>query len=365
MAIELTPIRFDFLGTSYSFDVQKVSNDKQLALNLQTLFERKKGVQLRVDENGLIVVATWKDWFSFTWNREEECYKLKCAIHKALSSLNKFFSKQRNQDQEVHKLAIQYLFDKNGEKGIGRLGEAFYDPLWVKSHNHLSRILLPEHTIRVKLGKRFIDYTAPDIDIDKDSSCIAIDLGDKAAEKNLWKLLMRKKGQKYQIGSEEGRSQEKICEEIQEVVTDTITRLNGYLARQHTVTRAHQFAIKMMFSQEGPLCRLNKEIFCRGAIAEGSHIEKILAGETFTKKRGELAVALQQLRDAHEDKNCKLAVEAKLMDLAYEELSFMQKLGVDLEANTDGGSGGARYARDRFGRKILVVKPGDERTSWG
>ncbi|MCP5470335.1 MAG: hypothetical protein H7A36_07530 [Chlamydiales bacterium] len=53
-------------------------------------------------------------------------------------------------------------------------------------------------------------------------------------------------------------------------------------------------------------------------------------------------------------------VKDALHDLLIEEFIFAQSLGVKLQTVGDGGSGGARYAFDRFGRKILVVKPGDE-----
>ena len=352
-----SPIHFHYQGDLHCLDLQGVSEDKTVVQNLCKLFARSRGTQLRVNTEGLLVEMTWKDWFSFTWNKGEEDQKLQDVIYRALHSLNTFISRQAN--REVHNLAIKYLFDKNGERGIGRLSKALYNPLWVQSHNALSKASLPEHTIRIRLGNRFIDYTSDKIDTNPEQPFLSIDLEDKLAEKNLWKLLVRKPGQKYQMGCAEGRSKEEINQEMQKTVTDVITRLNASLMRQKTVTHVHQLAIQMIFSKTGPLCRMNKEVFNRGAITEGSCIEAILT-PSFAEKRGKLAIAMQNLRDGHEDKTFKKAVEAAFMDLVYAELLFVQKLGMDLEPNGDGGSGGARYARDRYGRKMLVVKPGDE-----
>ncbi len=357
MAHELAPIHFEYQGNVHCFCTQPISKDPKIVQNLHTLFARERGTHLRANDEGLLVEVSWKDWLSFTWNRQEEHQKLKEVIGQTLASLNTFVSRQSN--RQVYNLAIQYLFDKNGEKGIGRLSKALYNPLWVKSHNALSLALLPEHTIRIRLGNRFTDYTAAEIDTSPEQSLISIEFEDKISEENLWKLLMRKPGQKYQMGSNEGRSKEKINQELQATVTDVITRLNTYLERQHTMTRVHQLAIQMIFSQTGPLCRLNKDVFNRGAIAEGSCIEKILSPD-LVRQRNNLATTLQNLRDTRGDKTLKSNVEVAFMDLVYEELLFVKKLGVDLEPNGDGGSGGARYAHDRFGRKMLVVKPGDE-----
>ena len=359
MANSFYPVSIPFRhqGQNETFDFSGFAGDMKVKVNLQTLFERKRGALFYVNQEGYLKEVGWRKWLSYVWNEQEEREKVRTVIDHTLEQLNVFVSQHQN--QRVAHLAVRYLFDKEGDRGIGRLGQALYNRQLVRSHNALSKALLPENTIRLKLGEKFVDLSDPEINGEVGDRFISFDLGDPVSNKNLYKLLVRKPGQKYQVGDEKRRSQEVVNEQVQQVVTDVIKRLNDHLERHHEISRVHQLAIKQIFSPTSPLNRLKQKVFNRGAIAEGSRLEQILS-PNLSGKREALAKALLNIRDNHDTKTAKRAVEKAFMDLVFEEFQFVQKLGIDLERNGDGGSGGARYARNRFGRKILVVKPGDE-----
>jgi hypothetical protein len=356
MTNALSPIRFTYSNENYMLDLTQgslLADEEQH--NLRTLFHRKQGTLLRVNEQGLLVTMNWKERISYIWDPKEEQQKLRTVIDKTLKQLNCFIEKYHDQGTTLY--AIRYLFNVKGACGIGRLNQALYNSSLVYGTNQLSRFLLPANTLRLSLGKdRCVDFVDPALnELSLQEGVISMDLGNDIANDNLWKLLCRQRGQKFQVKGDTGD------QELQRQITEVITRINTYISLQKTVTKGHRLAINLIFSTHGPLCRLRRNLFNRGAIVEGSPLENILRPEMQSKKRG-LVGALQKLRDDHQNEECKRRVEERLMDLVFEEYLLMQTLGIDLERNRDGGSGGARYARDRYGkgRKILVIKPADE-----
>ena len=224
------------------------------------------------------------------------------------------------------------------------------------------------NTLRIKLNdRRFIDIKDSKWFMNNriDSSLFEMDLGNDLINYNFWMLLNRKKGQKYQA-EEDGKlveyrgdknllDEEKVCA----VVDCTLKALEKFLSDQKEITETHRFVIRSIFSSNNRFIRMNREVFNRASIKEGSTIEQILKPE-FREKRLSL---IQALRDVSSNKNKKQAqrrVEDCFMDLVLYEFAFASELGIDLELISDGGSGGARYARDRYGQKILVIKPDDE-----
>ncbi len=329
--------------------------DATVAHNLHALFERDRGTLFRVDKKGLLVKVGWRGWLSYQWNVGAEREKVQAVIERTLKALDGHLKSYA--DQSIAKQATFFLFDKNSSKGIGRLDQALYNRNLIHGDNTLSQFLLPAQTIRLKIGEdHFLDYDGTQLERGQ-TPFAYFDLGDKVTNNNLRMILSRKKGQKFELGDPEKLNQKAIERKVQRVVTKTVKKLDGFLARTKVLNQTTQLVLKQIFSHLSPLCRMNRTVFNRGALEEGCKIEKTLF-PTLGDKRRALVNALKALRDSRTDKK---EVEKIFMDLVFEEFIWsQQRLGIELERNGDGGSGGARYARDRFGREILVVKPGDE-----
>ncbi len=331
-------------------------SDADTTRNLQTLFNRSlRGVKYRVKEGQLHKVEGLWDRIVYFFNRTAEQAKVKRVIGNALVAFNTLLSEQ--QDNEEHRLAARSLFLR-----IGSLSSNVMDRFYFYSDNALSRYSMGAHTIRVKVGENFVDYN----DDTLGSSIVEFDLGDPIANTNFAQLLTRKKRERFQVS--EGKLEKtryRILRDqerpVREAVSNTLDQLETYLQRTE-ITRVHKVALKHIFSSSS-LSGMKREVYDRGAIAEGSKLEEILF-EVFEFDRAEktqcLANALKNYRTTTNKSEAKANIETTFMRLSLDEFYFAQRLGLDLERVGDGGSGGARYARDRFGRKLLVVKPGDE-----
>ncbi len=372
-------------GTSDGFYIPNSILDRnrdRILTNIEMLFARTKGTLFRTDGQGrLVEITTWSEWFSYKWNlwnpfrKIDERKRVKHVIDEALEVLNQFFSDM--QDQKVATAAIKYLFNQTGNQGIGRLGKALYNhKLFLTGDNALSRHAIPSHTIRIQCGKDtrfsgFVDVVSKEEMAE--GQLITLDLRNKKDNHNLRMLLKRKKGEIYQVDDKgflrkvslsqrawyitDRTSHEK---RVQQVVHATVSRLSDYLSKKNIIA-VHKFVIKQIFSPQSPLCRLNRNLFYRGIIKEGSVLESLIDPEMKKKRKAlQTALAAFQGSDPDEAKELKLGIETAFMDLVYQEFLFAQKLGLDLERIGSGGSGGARFARDRYGKKILVIKPEDE-----
>lgn len=368
MAANFQPINISFTYGQTLSELKNVKLKSENAThNLQQLFERKRGSLLHVDDAGkLVKVEGVGNWLSYQWNRAEEREKVRQVINATLEQFNGFLAGR--EEQKVAELAVKFLFDKTGEYGIGRLGKELYNHKMVKQDNELSKHLLPNGTIRIKFADdKFVDLKHPDF---QEKAILPINLGEEHANHNLWMLLKRKQGQIYQANEVTGkleRVENRLAylwnrktndEKVQNIVTTELKRLNIFYSKIQ-MTQVHQYALEKIFTQDSPLCRMNQKVFSRRAVAEGSNLEMFLAPD-LKRHREVLVDALFQLNQKS-TKEGKLHVEHAFMDLVYAEFEFTQrKLGIELGRVGDGGSGGARYGFNRFGKKILVIKPGDE-----
>ncbi len=343
--------------------------DQTAAYNLQILFNRvRPGVLYRVDEQGrLQYIRGAHAHAHYYWNRESEQAKVKQAVSNALLHYNRLLS--RKQVDETDRIAAQTLRSR-----LEPLSPRVFDRRLFSIHNKLSRLTFPEGVIRLKVGQDYIDYQVQGAEI-MDLPFIEFNLGSERDNKHLAMLLQRKKGERFRVDTEgnlervtnpidyhfEKEAQE---EKVSAVAVDVLTKLNHHL-QQVLVTRSHKVALKHIFG-DSPLARMKREVYNRGAVAENSLVESVLLeafASDLVRRRADLADHLSvfphHIREGHRKEAIK-SLETVFMDLVLAEFYFHQKLGVDLERNKDGGSGGARYARSRFGKKLLVVKPGDE-----
>lgn len=337
------------------------------AYNLQLLFNRmESGTLFRASEDGrLQVVEGFWSRLSYFWNRKAEQAAVKRVISDALENYNSYLSRSNN--ERIDRFCVSVLFQR-----IGHLSPRVLDPSHFHSLSKLSEYTLSPHTTRLKVGDAYIDFANAELE-EGDPCFLEFDLGSEVDNANFAKLLKREKGERFQVDAQ-GRlerasglscssEREHQNRRVQEVVTHVLGQLNTALARTR-LTRTHKVVLKKIFT-EGPLIRMKREVYNRGAVKEGSCLEQVLGeafGSELAKKREALKSILKTYRLLAErnEPEARAAIESKFMDLVLEEYYFAYQLGFDLERVGDGGSGGARYGRDRHGRKILVVKPGDE-----
>lgn len=307
----------------------------------------------------------WVDkvWFWFkNWNGQEQA-KVKEAVSWTLDQFNRNLPPQNPQ---LCQLVLPQLFDP--EKGaIGRMSRAVFDRTIIRTKSDLSRHVAPNGVIRIQIGEgHFFDI--------KDSNVQGIvyqdiDLGSEIANKNLWKLLNRgpKEGFRLQANGKLKKArlshlskQEKL--EVRKAVSQVIAQLAQSM-RGLQNDRIHKVVLEHLLTKTS-LTQMSRKMYDRSVIAEGSIIEEILMPE-LAEKRMRLDAALQNYQQnvgngEQVEEQALLDLEAALMEHTFFEFKFAQKLGFDLKPIGKEGSGGARYARDRLGHKILVIKPGDE-----
>lgn len=329
--------------------------------NFQVLSNRERGELYYVNsDRKLTRISGFCGHLWYYWNQSEEQKKVKQAVSAALEYYN-----GRLSDTREDKNKVQRLFRR-----IGHLSPHVLDRSLFLSQNKLSKHLLPNNVIRLKIGGTFLDYrlNRPI----NDTQFIAFDLGNKKDNANFAKLLNRQENEIFQV-NKEGKlktvssklkyrwNKREKNEQIQNVVGHLLNQLNAHLERIK-ITRTHKIVLEELFTK-GPLFRMSSDLYNRGSIKEGSHLEKVLI-EIFDSKLFEkweaLKATLKAFRKCENKQLAKIRIEYTFMDLCFEEFKFAQKLGYELEAITDGGSGGARYARTRFGHKLLVIKPEDE-----
>ncbi|NGX62078.1 MAG: hypothetical protein K940chlam9_01571 [Chlamydiae bacterium] len=317
------------------------------AQNLVTLFNRAKGEKFRVgNDKTLQKVRGLRGRISHWWNRKEEEAKVRSVVESALTAYNGFLA--RANDEKVHRTAA-YLFNRQGTAGIGRFGERLISRKFLLKQTHILQHLAP------------------------------IGLGEENAQANynLYRLANREKGEAFEVDKHGTlKKVSGLCgrisycahrserqEAVQTKVRDTLFGLNGVLGTIEA-QQIHKVVLGSLFAPESPLVRMSPKVFYRGAIEEGSalegELEELFYLPQLRGKRKNLTVWLKRYANSDKTAQDREALEKAFSDYVYAEFLFTQRLGIDLERVGDGGSGGARYARNRHHAKILVIKPGDE-----
>lgn len=351
-------------GNHYSFNKISLKTNRSTT-NLKILFERKKGEIFSVDSKGVLQKVGWKEWFPYLWDKKREREKVKKVIDKTLTRFETFLSKS-TESEEKKKAAVNHLFNKEGKLGIGRLGQSLYTHEKINSDTPLSKYLLPPDTVRIQLGdKKFVDL--------KDSSFenfplpfpLNFDLGDSVSNFNFQQLALREKNQLYWVDSEgrlrtvrnnvwyaiHGLDEEK---KVKQVVAKTLEQLEQFLKKETKKKEAravYRLVVQKIFSERSAFSRMSQGVFDRGGIERGSKLEALLAPEVVSTRKRLKETESWPSKEQH---------EKALMDAAYAEFQFAQRLGIDLVRVSKEGSGGARFALDRDRRKLFVIKPGDE-----
>lgn len=365
-------ISFNYKRVDYSFDVQE--ENEHTTHNLQKLFARKKGELFFVDGGKLQTVSSFEQRIGYFFNKGREQERVKEAINGALGALNDLVRDLKK--ERVKRAVVRFLFDKQGSGGIGRL-ERLFDHKLISEENALSEQMLEDNEVRIHMGNHYFTITDKALRGEKPNFPLPIDLADQT--ENFHKLIHRKKGEIFWV-NEEGNlevvnnclkyrwSRKENEKKVQDVVSHVMGSLNAYVNRivnEQKITKAHKVALAHFFSNaySFSLARMNRKVFDRSDVCEGSNLEAILVEMSkleLLDKRADFRQALINYKNADDKEAAKLELEKSFMEFVFAEFKFAQSLGIDLESVGDGGSGGARYARNRFGHKILVIKPGDE-----
>lgn len=286
--------------------------DASTANNIQLLFNRQTE-HLIVNQGRLQRVEGFLGHLSYFWNQHAHESAVKEVISHAIRSVYGYL---QNKEEEETALVLETLFKRME-------------------------------------GLRFGNYL------------------DGYENANLVSLLERKKGEHITV--RRGGIRRGFChnkDQLRQKISQTLNELNLYFV-ENQATHIQKVVLKHIFTKSS-LSRMGEDLYDRGAIAEGSKLEEILAEifhsnllpEDFrfnlTGKREELKRALKAYRNQHNKVEAKAAIKELFMNLVLAEYAFSYQLGLDLKTIGDGGSGGARYGRDRFARKLVVVKPGDE-----
>lgn len=378
--------------------------------NLWMLLKRRKGESFYIDSEGCLqTLSSLRDRAFFIWNKSDQQQKIQQAVTKTIQLFDTFLGPKLKdpESQEIVKVyrhALKYFLNPKGT--LGSLPSEVFDRGSINPEGNIARLLMPEGSVKLKIGAgRYINYISSQLKTIQDLPFILdLTLDSDETNHNLNMLMRRGKGTIFAL--EEGKfipvsghfwnkdHQDQIKEKITHVLLELEKNLNKQDQKGQDVLKV---LITELFQKEGCMTRLSASVLDRGAIKEGSEIEKTL-NQDLSKAREELVDAILgcerlfsitgadrnavtqfvgklfesennqkllkqffNLTDIDDEERKSLqTVEKKFMNLTFAEFLFAQSLGIELKGVSDGGSGGARYAYDRFGHKILVIKPGDE-----
>ncbi|MCB1180696.1 MAG: hypothetical protein KDK55_01560 [Chlamydiia bacterium] len=233
---------------------------------------------------------------------------------------------------------------------------------------------------------------------------------------NLYKLFKRKKGTIYRYDEKMEKLRKikglwgrlkylilktKEQKKVKDCIKTTLASLNEVFETEAQHYLDHDLIYNIIFKQylfgKGTMARMSPRVYNRSAIPESAS-ETALQNFLFPKyikKQRRLIMSLEGLKsELHLKKYPKIEmmkevliagnqdhledftrdfindsvgyfverefVQTAFFELIYAEFQLAQQLGLRMKNIGKGGSGGARYAFNRYGNKILVIKPGDE-----
>lgn len=349
------------------------------AQNLKLLAERRRGERFYVilansHDNiqfKLAPIRTLAQKIYFARNKESQLNYLSMAVDESLFFLEK--------QPDARRLGRSLL---RPGRAIDRLSSRIYDrKYWLKTTKEVGKSFMASTTARLRLGKSaWVDLNgairlpneAPS-HADKRLSSLPVGYhinlegpeGDTHS-KNLKKLITRAKGTRFKVVNgrlkkTSGCISKKGLEKVKEVVTRTLQALNEALEKNREGN--WQELVRYLFRERGPLASMSTRVFSRAAIEKDSCLEEAL-DPNLQRVRKTKEENKEKFKEAKAkgtlDAKTRSAYEKALLEEALVEYKFAQSLGISLERVAQGGSGGARYAKDRANRRILVIKPDDE-----
>lgn len=369
-----------FKGDDLPFPLSLELENSDASANFWMLLQQKKGGLFAVDSTGkhLYKVSGLRERIRYHWrNRKgEEERKTKEVLKKTFNSLNFKLSRELSEiERKVYRVVISYLFRTNGAiKSLTEEHDLLSEAPFRESA--LSWFAMPVNTIRLKVGegKSMLftsDKLAPHYLNVKGS--IDWDLKNDDFNNTFWSFLTREKGMRYSLNQEgeliviRGLAERIRYRKHKEAIDETINfKFNGLIkSLDDQLSQADRsqdpvfsLLLRHFFDEQGVIGRLSRKIFSRSHFHKCYKIEELLEPVLETKRKA-FKETIVQFKKQETAVNW-LKLEEACIDYVYAEMSFAHVVGIPLKKISKEGSGGARFAFDRFKKKVLVIKPGDE-----
>jgi|GEM_PF-5993796 len=306
-------------------DVAQINLSGNLAINetLKQLFERSGATYFRAKDDQIEPVKGLKNRLSHAWHKKEERDRVMKVVTAAMKHLD---SAVKNQNDKALKIFLRKKFQNQGPLARMKMHHfdrsAILEDGGIESHLKHGLVEARERLAKnLSMLNQFPPKKMPSIEIPKEDRLLVEEISQNVISDSVFKKV-RTDARKA--------LEEKIKEDaMREALTDDLTKLVEFMARRLVRKKA---------------CEIKDQ-------------EQVIAD---LLKRADLKEEAAEIIDFAKRQIIRHAVDESKHELLFQEFLFAQSLGIDLAVVGDGGSGGARYAFDRFGHKILVIKPDDE-----
>ncbi|MCH9610243.1 MAG: hypothetical protein S4CHLAM81_00520 [Chlamydiales bacterium] len=295
-----------------------LGGSKLINNNLKELFERRVGGYFQEKRGRLQRVRSLRSRISYWRNKKEERERVRNVVTQALSHLDNAVN---GHDEDALK-----FFLRKKLQGSGQLAQMKVE--------HFDRSCISHGGGIEKLLKHDLEAARADL---------------KAKLRMLKKYSHHEKRAVLERSEKERRGIELGTQEKLQRI-----RLDGQLMRYieaQLVEKSKGDLEQELEASKMQMAEVLLRRYVRFSVVEsrGDDVDRNKVQEMVTEHVHYMRcrIAKQQAKDAHHE-------------LLIQEFLFAQSIGVKLKTVGDGGSGGARYAFSRKGKKILVVKPDDE-----
>ncbi len=347
--------------------------------NLWSLLNRKKGeiFWIKAEDGACLKKVSGCERLRYLFDRKAHEDKVQGVIHTTFEALNRSLGTAFHDEttRNIYRTVFSHFFSAEGS--LGRLSKRVFHLESFDKATALGWSMLPNNSVWIKAGEgRYLAFTSEKLEKNYLQILSPIDLsvGDNNEQEFFFRFLQRKRGMRFYLNETGGLEEVKGIQKwffywknrkaLQEGLKSKMDAIPALLNTKLDTISAddealYQTIVASFFQREGSFARLTPKIYDRAHLDQKTSIEKLLDPELAMKKEF-FKVALFQLQNNPRDPALRRKAAEACMDLVFEEMTFVHSLGIPLKKITSGGSGGARFAYDRFGNIILVVKPGDE-----
>ncbi len=300
-----------------------LSGNEAINDTLKQLFERSGATYFRAKNDKIEPVESLRDRISYAWHKREERERVKKVVTAAIQHLDGAVG---NQDAQALKIFLRNKFQDQGPLASMKMHHfdrsAIRESGGIESHlKHGLKNAREELVAKLIILNRFPPKKMESFEIPEEKRSLVEEISQNVMSHSIFE----------KVRLDARRALEKAIDQdsMKEALKNNLTKLIEFMARRLVRKKAYEM-----------------------------QDEKIVINHL--DENGDLSAEAAEIIDDAKRKIIRQEVADAQHKLLVEEFLFAQSLGIDLAVVGDGGSGGARYAFDRFGHKILVIKPDDE-----
>ncbi len=277
LTIGSNPVPGVFVDKDVDLDFQNpLIND-----GVHKLFSRGKGIWFRLNPlcggqlAPLSCLAKLGSWLC----GGEPLDKLKNHIDYLIGHVETQLQRASDEDRPHLDRAMSQIFGKEG--AVGRLAGRLLGRDRIERGSPLFSHLFGADLIRLKIGERAISFYSPEVEKGFD---LRVDLREGPELHNLYRLFSRKEGERFRVVDGKLRAvflpRSRGQMKVQVAVSQALKKLNASLSScGKKELKRWGVVLRHFMSGLGAVARMSRSVYERGAVEEGSMLERLLDPE--------------------------------------------------------------------------------------